>query len=683
MTKLLALAVSLGLVALGCGGDDTCDDCGPSGTQAVFALDADLASPDHFFDAPYPSDLRLDADGHPVLTGFPNPKSLAFAQGLVDNAAEARGFPVIPVAHFRFTAPLAPRTLDETLPADATSAILLVDVDPDSPEHGRLLPVVAQTLEPDLYAPSWLLSVAPRPGFVLRPDTTYAFVVRAAAKDATGVELVQEPAIARLVARAPQGAAEAAADLVYAPLWDELAGLGIDAASVVAAAVFTTSDVVREQAELSDALLAVHSPAIADLAAYDDAGVTDLCIVSGTIAMPQFQTGTPPFDTEGRFEFGAGGLPVVQRTDTVPVKLVLPKTTMPDAGYPLVLNIHGSGGFSIAMVRPVGDDGLPGMPIGPAFPYASRGFAMAGMAMPVNPERLPGAEEIAYLNPNNLGAMRDTFRQGQIELRLFIAALQQVQIDPAALGTCTGPALPNGQTTFHFDTSRFIVTGQSMGGMYTNMIAATEPAVQAAVPTGAGGHWTHFIFHTPLSGGAFPGLIKVLLQTQAPLSFVHPVLAIGAAALEAADAIVYMPRVARRPLPGHPARPIYEPVGPQDSYFAQETYDAVVLAYGHPEAGTPQWSSMQDALALAGLDGLLSFPLEDNLTSENGQAYTGFVVQYAPVGLPGEAGPPDGHAIYSHREDVKYQYACFAESFFATGHARVPPPVEDWAAPCQ
>ena len=680
----LPFAVFLAPLALGCGGgNDTAPSKQgtPDGARIVFDLTADLASPDHFYDVPYPNDLRLDADGHPMLAGFPNPKNLPLVAGFIGAAQEARGFPVIPVAYLRFTAELAPRVLDDVILADATSPILLVDVDAGSPEKGRLIPVVAQTTQTDPYVPEWLLSVAARPGFVLLPNTRYAVVVRASAHDAAGNDLVRDPAFARIAQHKPKGELEAKADALYAPLWDTLDGLGIAKGEVVGATVFTTGDVVADLAELSQKLVEKYDIALTNLKPFDDPEVTELCILSGSVEMPEFQVGTPPYNTEGLFTFGSDGLPVEQHKQTVPIKIVLPKVAMPAAGYPLMLNIHGSGGYSIAMVRPVGDDGQPGVPIGPAFPYAARGIAMAGMAMPANPERLPGASETAYLNPNNLAAMRDTFRQGQIELRLFIEALTKLNIDPAALGSCAGPTLPAGQSAFHFDAKNFLVTGQSMGGMYTNIIAATEPLLRAAVPTGAGGYWPHFIMHTPLNGGAFPGLIKLILQTGVPISHVHPVFGIAAGALEPADPIVHMPRVARRPLPGHPVRPIYEPVAPQDSYFAQETYDAVVLAYGHEEAGEVQWPSMQEALALEQLDGVIPFPVEDNLKSADGSAYTGVVVQWAPKALPGET-KADGHAIYSHRDDVKYQYGCFADSFLKTGHAKVLVPQQDWKASC-
>ncbi|MCC6898380.1 MAG: hypothetical protein IT377_05360 [Polyangiaceae bacterium] len=668
------------LLATGCGGDpEPCSDC--DGTRLVMDLAADLTKPERFYDVPYPSDLRLDADGHPILDGFPNPNEVFILGGLAANAEEAKGFPVIPVAHLRFTAPLAVQSSETVIAADAGSPVLLLDVDAASPERGRLVPTLAESAEPDLYTAENVLSVAARPGFVLRPHTRYAVVVQSQLGGADGRPLAQASVLARLAKRAPRGEAEQRADELYAPLWETLDTLGVERANVAGATVFTTGDVVAEQAALSQAVVDAYDVTLTGLKEHVDAALGELCVLEGNVEYPQFQAGKPPYNTEGHFVLGGDGLPVLQRKETAPIKIVLPKTPMPPGGYPLMVNIHGSGGFSIAMARPVGDDGQPGGPIGPAFPYAAQGIAMAGSAMPLNPERFPGASETAYLNANNLAAMRDTFRQGQIELRLFVEALAKLKIEPVALGTCTGPTLPTGVTHFRFDPKKLLVTGQSMGGMYTNMLAATEPSLLLAVPTGAGGLWPHFIVHTPLQGGKFTGFLKLLLGTDVKLTHLHPVLGLGAAALEAADPFAYAPRIARRPLPGHPVRPVFDPVAPDDSYFAQLTYDAIALAYGHQQAGAELWPAMQQALALNELDGLLPFPVMNNRKSEGGAGYTGVVAQYAPKALPGEA-KADGHAIYSHRDDLKFQYACFAASFLMTGSATLLAPKADWTAAC-
>jgi hypothetical protein len=323
---------------------------------------------------------------------------------------------------------------------------------------------------------------------------------------------------------------------------------------------------------------------------------------------------------------------------------------MPAAGWPLAIYFHGSGGVSADVIDKgptLTAGGLPQQGRGPGWVLAGHGIASASSALPVNPERLPGAGETAYLNLQNLPAMRDTFRQGVIEQRTLLDALRNLRI-PA---DCGGG---------HFDPDKLVAQGQSMGGMYANLVAAVEPRIRAAVPTGAGGFWTWFILITKLHDG-LPDLVALLLNAARPLTFMHPALHLIETAWEPADPFVSMPRLGRRPLSGHPSRPVYEPVGKGDQYFPIELYDAVALAYGHRQAGEVVWPSMQQALRLASLDGLLPWPARQSV-----------VVQYAGDGIE------DPHAIYRQLDAVKHQYGCFFETFLATGTAVVPAP----AAPC-
>ena len=155
---------------------------------------------------------------------------------------------------------------------------------------------------------------------------------------------------------------------------------------------------------------------------------------------------------------------------------------------------------------------------GPAYVLAPHGFAMAGSAMPVNPERLPGASDTAYLNLNNLSAMRDTFRQGIIEQHLFLDALSKLTIDPATLArvrrrdACRRPG--DGVPVRRQPRLR----ARPVDGRHVH-----EPrhgggacASRPPLPTGAGGYWSHFVLITPLIPDAAGKVGTVLLGTQSP-----------------------------------------------------------------------------------------------------------------------------------------------------------------------
>ena len=99
-TTVLAIAVALA----------GCTDDAP-GTTVAFELDATLAA-DTFWAMPFPSDLRLTADGRPDLAGFPNQRALPVVEDLLSVARERRGFPVMPIAWFQFTGEAPSHSLD-------------------------------------------------------------------------------------------------------------------------------------------------------------------------------------------------------------------------------------------------------------------------------------------------------------------------------------------------------------------------------------------------------------------------------------------------------------------------------------------------------------------------------------------------------------------------------------------
>ncbi len=652
------------VVAAACGGDD-----GPA--QVLFDLDGELAG-DTFFDHPFPSDLRLDADGTAAYAGFPNKGDNRLVTQLVALADARGGFPVMANAFFRFAAALPPRSPTELVPASADAPILYVDIDPDSPERGTLVPVLTQTLQPDDTAIAFLLGVGPRPGFVLAPSTTYAVVIRRAVAPA----LSPPRAVVDLAAgRTPAGARGAAAAALYAPLWPVLDDLGVDRDDVLVATVFTTGDEVALLHARSEALRTAHDAVISNLRVdpADGAGHSGYCELLADVSFPQFQQGVAPFSTLGQFALDGAGVPVKQSDLTVPLVLTIPDREMPAAGWPLYQFFHGSGGVSGGIVdlgKTLTVGGEPVVGEGPGHVVARHGIAGASSALPLNPERYTNASDYEYLNLLNLAALPYTFQQGVIEQRLLLDALLVLSIPPSALAGCSGPTLPSGATAHRFEPATVTGGGQSMGGMYTNMIGAVEPRLGALVPTGAGGFWSKMILDTDLIGGARGFMGGVFATDSDQLTFLHPGMSLLGVGWEIAEPMASMARLARRPLPGFPIRHVYEPVGLGDVYFPTDIFDTAALAYGNRQAGTALWPQMQDALALDGLGGLDTYPVSANVGG-----HTRVAVQFASDGIA------NAHYLYRQLDEVKHQYGCFLDSYVRTGTPVVPAPAA-LTAPC-
>ena len=634
--------------------------CGTNspGDTVYFDLDGSLADTGSFWNLPFPSDLRLDANGAPDLAAFPNRRNLPILTNLLTTVPNRRGYPVMSAAYIRFTAPVPTRALTDVI---TDGSAVLLDIDPTSPEVGHQFPIVAQSLDVDDYVTTNLVAFAPRPGVMLRPDTTYAYVLTTAfAPGFTAPSGFVDLA----GGHTPSGTLGSAAATAYAPLWSALDAAAIPPANVLVATVFTTGDEVARTRARSEAIRAAYHPTIDNLALVGDTTYDGFCRLDGTITMPQFQTGTQPFDSGGMFMLDASDIPAKQGDMTIPLTITLPKTAMPATGWPLYQFFHGSGGLSTGLVDlgrspDSSDDPEPGK--GPGYVVALHGIAAAASALPINPERYANATDYSYLNINNLAAFPQTFQQGVFEQRMLLDALLALQIPQATVAACTGISSPSSQ--HFFDPQKLVAGGQSMGGMYTNMIGAVEPRYGALVPTGAGGFWNLMILETAIIPGARQLLGTALGVDDAELTFMHPAMNIIALGWEIAEPIASMARIARRPLAGFSPRSVYEPVGQYDSYFPMDVYDAAALSYGNQQAGDAIWSTMQDALALDHLDGLATYPVKANR-----DGYTRVVVQFMGDGII------DPHYIYRQLDTVKHQYGCFLESYLRDGVPTVPAP---------
>lgn len=646
------------------------------GTQVVFEPKAKLEGAS-FYDLPYPFDFRLSAQGGPELSKMPNSGSDAALDSIV--AARARpGFPSVPVGYFRLTGAPAAHSAGAVIAADAASDVLLIDVDPWSSDWGTLYPTVATVIAAGAFAPENLLAVGAAPGVVLPAGRKYAFVLRRSFGDSSGAPLGVSASLANaLNGWLPPGPRGLSLFDAFFWLRVALVGLGVDADEIAGASVFTVGDVVAETERLSSAVVASQDVHLDGLSVdpTDGASHPRFCELRATVTMPQYQRGTPPFDVEGGFDYDAFGRPVVQGTEAVPVALSLPKGPMPAGGYPLVLYLHGTAGLSTQMIdrgRIMTPGGAPTPGEGPAHVLAEHGIAAVGAALPLNPERLPSGAPFDYINFDNLAAYPNTLRQGVFEQRLLIEALSTLEIEPSVVAACEGLSLPAGASRYRFDLSSLGAMGQSMGSLYLNVLGAVEPKVRALVPTGAGGVWSTFMVESrfDFGGGAVAADVIAALMgvPRAQLNPLHPALNLVETAWEAGEPLVGAARVGRRPLPGHPVRDVYQPVGKSDQFFPEVVFDAMALGFGHRQAGTEHWGTMQPSLALQGYGGFVDYPAVDDTTSEAGAPRTSVVVQYLGDGIA------DPHTIFTQLDEVKYQYGCFFSTFVHTGRGVVPAP---------
>ena len=365
-----------------------------------------------FFNFPFPSDLRLKPDGTLDLTGFPS------GQGTITSyidliAGAAGGWATQGAAYFKFDAAIG----EASLPAvdasmSATSPVFLVNVDAASPEKGTFTPLrfkfYKDKVDPTVitYLAQNLLSVLPESGFPLPAKTTHAFVITRKVKGADGAPLGSPASFEATKLKSALDEADLEkARALYAPVYDYLETLGVKRADVAAMTVFTTQDPYSELRRMRDWLqddTHLPQPQPKGLTYVKKDGA--LHLYEGTFTTKLFQKGAPPYSAadSGYFVFDAHGDPVPQREEEVRFALGVPDGTMPAGGWPIVQQVHGTGGDYLSHFG-TGD---------PAPELVAEGIASLGFDLPLHGARNTAGwdESLMTFNIQNLLAMRDNFR---------------------------------------------------------------------------------------------------------------------------------------------------------------------------------------------------------------------------------------------------------------------------------
>ena len=476
--------------------DNTPDDGPP---RAYFEIPRDDVR--EFFRLPYPNDIRMRG-GHIKLDGFPvpGPGALGFdpVQRIVDAIESVgTGFSTVPAVYFRFSAPV---DFGSIVAGGDTPTIRFVNVDPDSPSYG--LGVSYSWFVTDgggkYICPRWL-AVHAAWSSPLEPDTTYAILLTQGVKTTDGRALEQPADLALVLGGArPSDATEGAAWDAYTPLRAFLAEQSMEASTVIAASVFTTTDTHAVLPKLREAVQALPQEAPKDLTLCQggatspcDDGLTgdahtrgcvesrdDLWELHMKVAIPMAQEGTRPYlepADGGGLARDAQGNPALNGTEDVCVSLTIPKgASMPDAGWPLMIFGHGTGGNFRSAVDNVG------APLSHVDVEGTTvGAAVVGWDGPMHGPRRHSdlSPEVLFYNFGNPKAARGNLVQGAVDVFALTKTFKAFAL--------TAEESPTGQA-IRFDPTHIMLGGHSQGATTGPLAAPYEPDIKLDVWSGGG-----------------------------------------------------------------------------------------------------------------------------------------------------------------------------------------------------
>lgn len=701
-----ALAVTFALVALACGDDDDCCTVTETNPPPPDSTDGDADSangdgdiltpfaalPDAtalpgpairfsharaaFFDAPVPALDLFDAAGHPRLDAFPRDAG-GFVDGLAHLAEGTDGASLAGAVYFAF---------DREPPGDRALSGAVIDVDPSSPERGRVFhPTLTYEADGGPHGAPWLVSLYPTQGLALRPKTRYLALV--SAPDALGAgapvpsfgrsaelaDLLAGRDVPALGAYAADYRAALEAALALAP--DDVAP-----ARLLGLTVFTTADPVSELAAFVTAARAdfrpsgdpdAAAPSFALIETYDR-----YCVYRADITLPDYQHGELPFATpgEGTWRRDDAGRPELARRAPSRLFLTVPRAPAPAAGFPIVVFIRTGGGGD----RPLVDRGpravAHGEPIvpsgtGPAMNLAAAGWAGIQWDGPHGGARNPtgGDEQFLMFNVTNPAGTRDNIRQTALEAVLLRDLVADLRVDASG---CPGASGADGVVTF--DDAHTAIMGHSMGGWIAPIAMANSGKFETAILSGAGGSWSANIVYkkSPLNVRPLAEQLLGYAAIGRELRPADPALTLLQWAGEAADPQSYGAAIAAHP------RNILMIEGIVDTYILPPIANTTALTL-RLDLASPAYDETDPRLAAF-------VPLRAEMTDDmtqlaapvtgNRGAHTAVIVQ-----APGDE-LEDGHEAMFQTPGPKHQYRCFLATLAAAGTPTLVAPGAEWDA---
>ncbi len=666
--------LALGLSALACAAlpGAGCSSHKAPSAEAVFVVPASLSELEgaRFYDHPFPSDLRREADGSVRYEGFHNPFQLKLLDAYIRTSKGLLpGFSPAAAGHLRFKDAIDPASLpaDPTASLSPGASVQLVDVDPASPEVGtRKLVQTRWRATEGIYVPARTLAVMPALGYPLRPKTTYAIVVTTALRAQGGGDVVPSADLQEILGARPGTPRTAKLRDMWAKPIEALEKAGVPRARIAHLAVFTTGDPTGELLRVADhAKKAVPAPQIKDLTPAKETKTHD--VYEGHYGpVPSYQAGALPFSQNGDgggFAFEPDGTPKVASTFDMRFTLVIPKATAcpePPNGYPIVLYAHGTGGD----FRSLTTENVAATLAGQCLAAMGTDQIFHGVrpgAPPPGPNQ-DGDTELLFFNLNNLTAARTNNRQSGIDVLMQARAVRDGKLEVPETASRT-------QKRIKIDASRMTFFGHSQGGLNGPLYLAIDDSARGGVLSGAGSFISVAVLAKtkpqPSVAAAFQTLLSLKTdEEKAELDMFHPVSALIQALIDTTDPAHYMRLIVKEPRPGFAPKSVLMTEGiaedgTGDNYTPPLATEAGAVALGLPllqpavrDVEIAAWSKLEP----------VALPQRGNLA--NGRA-TGGLAQFAP------SGTSDGHFVVFTVPEARALYSKFLRTLSDDGKGQL------------
>lgn len=444
---------------------------------------------------------------------------------------DPRGLVKMPNADPPITEPV--RDASEYTTAD--SPLILVNVDPASPEYKQpigLVPFYYEQAKDDFYIVDEFTLVV-HPAVPLRPATKYAFAITDALKSHDETPVGRSAGTSRAL-----GSSTDPYEVGLRDALTELEGaVGLERKHVVGASVFTTASVQNDVIEMAKASRAAPAPAVVDpwTVQQDEIATSKRVNFRATYPAPEFRKPKP----DGKWVIGANGAPEVQKVENLEVYLAFSDATQ-SGPRPVVIYGHGLGG----------DKGGVWGTAERVSAIDPKGAAVFAIDSPEHGSRGNGGTALTAsvfgffgIDPDTLefdiGRARDNFRQmasDQLELVRLIQNLSTLDLLP--LGEPDG--VPD------LDVSRILYIGHSFGSVQGATVFALAPEIKQAT-WNVGGAGLMMLLR---DSKTFSLVVGSLTPTGTPFGSVARFMAATQAIVDPGDPLNYARNCTLEALPG-------------------------------------------------------------------------------------------------------------------------------------